>query len=696
MKIKYFGILPAFIFFVSSCNMKSTPPVEAPIVLTSTQIITPAPAETMLPTITFTPTAEPFLTSAPPKGIPDNLITFAIDESASMSSSPNCPLSRARYDIPNLFLPLFQQYYSNSIIGSKSQGKYAPWIEVVRWPYKKYAISPTKASDLDYHNLLISPASSDSDAFFDEIFKSFHEESKSQNSQEIPRRSLIFFTDGSFQGGAASTANTWRERTSSEIEKIAADKSAKFDIHVVLLCPKKDMDPSDYNWWIEKENSYSDWFHLYEEKDLYTLTLSLWSNFFSSKFPVEDWDDESHGIYLISKDGYWNLAYGPDSSQLLDPCKTVEGNNSCINFSFRPDATGFYGGAVTVGDELDSRSFIWKDGWIEMFPEARADPFYKTWDNKVIPNNGCASPHNWVFNPGALSNAPLLFWWRASSDIQVDLIPEAEEIVLFYGGESSNKNAAQISFKVLPSSDFMPLTYMLSCYDAVLSLNNLEVSTKKINANNDNEGIVEWNIREEVNTNFPNFSNQPVEKGLPLEANVKIVNENSLGAMIMQQENFKVRMSYVPTFLRGEYEKINNSLKIGEGNEPLTWEFPFQYVTQKFFPDRNDFSYLPSFYIVNEEGQKCTSEIRFQASNKTGGEINIIPISSDIPDGGQTFRIEVSSTIFANNLISDCSNIDDLSFRVVWSSWTSTGGCPAPVEWECKVQDNTCMIYDGG
>lgn len=651
---------------------------------------TPAPTLFLPPTVFSTTTAGatvnplPVPSAIPFNGIPDNLIVFALDESVSVLPQ-GCPLSSARYDIPNLFIPLFQQYYAPNTVGTPSLSGYAPWIEVVRWPFKNYAIQATRFSDLNYQNSRINPKPSSSDAFFDEVFKYFYDRSNASDSQDLPKRSLILFTDGNFEGvGPQSTALDLQARAAAELEKLAGKQDVNLDVHVVLLCPKERMNAVDHNWWVAQRESYPNWFHLYEEKDMLALARSLWVNALKDKFPFS-WDGDQQGLYLASNDGYWVLNSGTVEMKPLEQCKTADPRDRCINFSFSADSTGLHSGVITSNNELDSQSFIWKDDWIEKFPETTSDASHKIWDNKVTPVNGCVKKHSWIFNPGLIPNSPVLFWWRTASDVKISISPEENPLLIFYGDEQVNEESANMPIKILSESS-IPLGYMSPCYDAVLSVEGIEVGKQEITTENDNVGTIVYNVKDEIEKKIPNISDYSPNSGMPVNVNVKILNHASA---IMAQADINVQVLYIPTFLSDEYKPCvaSGSFLGGNGSDYVCY-LTFKYISKNFFGDNVDDTYQPYVYIVNKDGQECSDKFRVGNGDVGGGTINITN-ESDESSSKQEFKIEISGAFLRVTPYADCSDISSMSFKIVWDDWQPSSNL-SPKNWTCNAQVAQC------
>lgn len=707
MKRYFFVMFVIVALFVWGCaphplpQQTSTPSLIPNIIVTPSVTISPTVPSVIDP---VEPIAMPF------QGVPDNLIVFALDESVSVSTT-NCPLSSAQYDIPNLFIPLFQQYYDESLVGSSSQSKYAPWLEVIRWPFKRDAIPVTRASDLDLNFLPILPSPNSSDAFFDEVFKYFYELSNVVDKEKLQKRTLIFFTDGSFQGGADYTGVDFQSKAIAELEKIDKhQQDVDFDIHVVLLCPKEIMSEVDYNWWIAKAALYPSWFHLYEKKDTLSLARSLWVNVFnndqSKLFPFP-WNNDRQGVYLVSEDGYWDLNSGSnDEIKSFESCKTYELNNHCIGFSFSADATGLYSGVVTLKSDVSNHAFIWKDDWIEKFPEEISDPrvasWYKVWDNKVTPINDCTKKHSWVFNPRLVNtNSPALFWWRAASDAQLRLLLEEKPVFVFWGGEDLDKKETLMPVGIQSAVDFIPLRYISPCYEIDLSVDGHPALKKKITVESNSEGQVSWDLKTVLTNLYPDIASAPVNTDLVFQVKLQILDVN--GSVVGDDVNVEIHSIYFPTFLASQYEPCTSVDAAGNlvgGNFALSSYkciIKFKYVTGSFFSSQVKNIYQPFFYLVNKQGEKCSGEISINYDELGGGKITVSPLSDDYTNANQEFEVEISDSFFNNDSSENCSDIETMSFEVVWRDWGELNEDLPPQSWRCEMSTNNCspISYSG-
>jgi len=632
------------------------------------------------------------------KSIPENMIIFALDESDSIPQ--NCAFSNARYDIPELFVPVFGQYYDENVIGSSSQTKYSPWVEVVHWPYsinKKnfYDLAPNLAQNIDYDSFAVSPQRN-SGPFFDKVFNYLVDLPAFPNPTVKPtKRTLIFFTDGIFKkephGGEDSKDKT--EKILSEMDEQNRVGSIKYDVHVVLMCPSA-IERDDANWWTAKQSDYPKWFHLYDKQTgLSDLAVALWEYALKDKFPGE-WNGQGKGMYLLSEDGYKDLNTEMKTKESYVSCRTPDAKLKCINFTFSPESTGFYASILYSNDllRLNPDPYIWTDDAFQQLPVIRNGKRFVLWDSKVKAYDACTKNHSWTLNPGEINNDTLtLFWWRSASDL-VFLINEDQNPIIYLGGSSLDTLPKDLILTVSADKDFIPLSYVSSCYTIALNVNGERFRRPLDVSDSDAQTRVSWDLVNLIKSLYPDILLQNPFTDKPLSIKAEIIDSKN---RVVHEENIyqagpaeQTKFIYVPSFLASEYKSCQAEGNfVGGGADVYQCFLMFEYIAMDYaFLGMVD-EYRPSLYIANDQNERCSAEIKIDQDRKGNGYvINVEPqLSGSLQR--QAFNIQISRSFFDNS--PSCSNPNSARLYITWSNLPQSLGAVTS-SWVCKFFENKC------
>ena len=700
LNLKSSATIIMIMFLLLSCKRQTPPEVDSTPDPNSAQeeeqpIETPNPLDFADSEYTIKP-LQPYNS-----GTENTLLIFAIDESVSVSS--DCDLANARYQIPNLFLPVIGQYFDQSPLGVKSEGNYAPWIEVVRWPAMDFAVKPIRAFELNDQNWFISNKTAVSNSFFHKLFsKSNFDELPEFNEFEPEvkpsRIRVILFTDGSFQRGERRSQDL-REAALSGINEInnSIIEGLDLEIHVAFLCSKKTMDSDDHAWWVDQtqDEKYKGWLYLYEEEKMETLVYKLWTNTIKEIFP-HPWDGLNQGIYLINDEHYLALNSLDEIYTVFDQCKNVDFTNQCLEFSFLPDASGLYGGIIAPYQEKQLKSYLLQDDWSTKFPGNNQSLGYIVWDEKLKPTNNC-NEHTWTLDPGFYEKSPKIYWWRVSSEIDFGVEVEPLPVYVIYGDEEINYMSSELNGTISIASDLTRLDDMAHCYDVVLYLNGSEIDRQKIKLLNSREGVTEWNIKELLEENYPEIKTNPTELSPNIE--IRILHTRYSWLITQFKGDIDIRLRYVPAFDNEKYEPFGDLVKYESGDSYHIGEIIFKYINKALFPNYMVDAFIPNLQIVNSSGEACSDFISIPYLD--GNKIMVEPSENSIGDSSESkYLIKISETIFDNSTI-DCSRENQLMFRITWNNWGVVNAYepiyPSPQAWECYVDqsEEQCIPYDG-
>lgn len=717
MKHRFLVLLAVIFLAMWACGRDGVPGGQVRI--TDTPIITLTPILPILP-ILPTETLMPIPTikkDYPPvsPGLPDNIITFAIDDSSSIPQ--NCSLANARYDIPNLFVPLLGQYYDETLVNSSLETKFSPWVEVLHWPLWKrdqgrsYDVFPMPASNIDYNNFKVSTNKGVSGTFFGSVFNYLQDLPLFDANPKPNKRTLILLTDGVFQqeAGGGEESKIQAEDALKALDSINSQGSVensqgnvKFDVHVVLLCPER-IDHNDFNWWVSMEALHPTWFHLYKDSEnFYDLSAKLWNGALRDKFSGTDkWDGYQKGIYLISNQGYQDLSSDSVDIRRFSSCKTAEAQERCINFQFSSESTGFHGAVISSIPlkDMPLMPFILSDDVFQQLqPAPRPGNWHMLWDSKVKPYDTCANDHSWVFDPGISENTHYsLFWWRSSSDLHLE-IHEKENPTVFLGDDSVSDLPTSLSANVVTQSDFIPLQDFSSCYKVVLNINGIRSKNAQSIQSN-----IEWNLKKEIIDAYPDILTVNHFKNSELVIKPEILNaKDELANLVGENEEtifykagvgMQSKFIYPPSFVDNAYSPCQMSEPIvsvpGLSSDAYKCSMTFEYVGKEYALYGMDDAYRPSFSIINNNAETCFPKVKIMENgyeSRNGLVVNITPQLSGAVQR-QKYEITIDQSFFKNN--PSCADANSSWLYVDWNDWPKDLGWK-PLPWVCNFSKNEC------
>jgi len=637
--------------------------------------------------------------------IPENLISFGIDESSSIPT--NCSLSNARYDIPNLFVPMFGQYYTENLVASSWESKYAPWLEVVHWPLWKndnqnsYDIFPSPSSTLPWKNFSVGKKQGNG-AFFSAAFRYMQEMPAFPSEAKPSKRTLILLTDGIFQFESGDAADSAQKVLESINDINGQSGIPSISMHIVLLCPER-MDSDDLDWWVARQASFSNWFHVYNsdakeskglmpnEKGLQELIVEIWNGALKDKFPGV-WDGRSKGAYLFLGKDYIDL--NTNESKSFTSCHTPEMQERCIAFQFAPNVNGFHGGIVSLQStqEMESSPYLLNDKYAIENPILKGER-QVLWDIRVSPYRDCAVDHNWTLNPDFGSNVrPSIIWWRSSSDLQFTMNVKSIPVIFLNNIEGANQIPPLLSVEIEEQREFVKLEDLSACYSVALNVNG-----KRSPSLRPLDDEVSWDLREEVIKAFPDILEINPFKSSSLVVESEIVGSQGeiatkysvYNAVVGLQDKFV----YMPSFLPEGYRPCANP------DEPIVGIYDlspgkyvcamsFEYIGENYSLPNLAAVYRPSVFVLNKDNKACSLEIKISEGGnpaQNGFVINVMPGDVPATPKQENFKIQISESFFSNN--PNCPDAKSSRLLFTWTSWTTH---PSPQSWICNFSDGEC------
>lgn len=645
--------------------------------------------------------------SAPIVGKDDlqnTILMFAIDESTSMSTG-GCSQGTDRYKIPNLFLPMFGQYYSPFITGVTPMTDQAPWIEVTYWPLNDDAnqstIGPLRASELS-ENERVQPRGQKDGAFFDDLFEYMHALPNFPEGMKPTKKVLILFTDGSFHPlysdpiEAEAQAEGHRNATVEFLDTAV-------DIHVVLLCPDQ-LDGTDHDWWISraKEGIIS----LYEYAAVEDVARQLWTGVLQDIFPYH-WGNGWQGIYLITGDGYWDMTPGDtENEKTFRACRDAQKSQRCLEISLAPMTSGFIGGMVSLSnnDWKQPLPFIWSD-WSNLYnfkikSHGKQGTFF--WDEAVSPNHDCGE-HQWVLFPTLRSDNLALFWWRAAMDVELSLeeLNPLETHIYFKDGQIL-EDATVSSFVRLESLDIISIENMALCYEEILwfhgDAEDIELSRNPL------QEKVNWNISQVLDQLSVEDEISPLESNPPDNMNLMLgVTLDYFGSdgvandMLSDSSDWRtmnVGIRYIPGFLMDKYQPCDRG---GETDANENWqcsmEIAFRYLDDLYYLEEvRDNAYRPQLIFLDRDGEECSASFSIKSKEAGGGGLEISETDqhnqNDDPSNLSKFLVTIEGFDY-------CDNIQ--GFRIIWPGWSQgilSDYKYRPQNVECDLYQPQCEFFD--